>query len=702
MKVIIAEKPSVAKGIAKVVGAFKSCDGYCEGNGYQVTWCFGHLLTLFDAEDYDELYKKWDVSMLPIIPGQFKCKLITRDGIKKQFNTIRSLINAAGCEEVIEATDAGREGELIFRLVYYAAGCKKPFKRLWISSLEESAIRDGMKNLKPGSDYDPLYQSAISRQRADWLLGINLSRYYTVTYNSKLPCGRVQTPVLALIVNRDEEIKNFKPEPYYVLTADLGGFEAKRKEETKERAEACLKNCKGGTAKTVKAETKTCKSAPDKLYDLTTLQRDANKYFGYSAKDTLDNLQQLYEAKLATYPRTDSRYLTKAQEGSTKTLINDLVSKGLYQGISSLSVEPDIKRVINDAKVSDHHAILPTVEITKEKLAGLDEKQKNILLLVMWKLIIATGPVHTYESTDAEFDINGCIFVSKGKKILDAGFYAYQIRMLQAVGKSGTIKENILPDIKVGQTFPVKDLTMEELFTTPPARYTENTLLGAMETCGKTIDDEELKEAMKGKGLGTPATRAAIIEGLVKTGYIERKKQQLIPTEKGIGFIKIVDPKLKEPKLTGEWEFALTEIAEGKYSSSDFLKEIEDFLKAFMSEARSKAPATASVVNQVSDMKTVGVCPKCGKPVVERPKCFSCSAGKGVCDFVIWRTIGSREYPKILSAAQAKKLLETGMTDKINDIMSKSGKPFSAKLKLKDDYSGLDFVFDDFKSKKKK
>ncbi len=702
MKVIIAEKPSVAFGIAKVVGARTSKDGYREGNNYQVTWCYGHLLTLFDAEDYDELYKKWDVSMLPIIPEKFKCKLISRNGVKQQFNVIKSLINSSACDEVICATDAGREGELIFRLVYYAAGCKKPFKRLWISSLEESAIRDGMRNLKPGSDYDPLYESAISRQRADWLMGINLSRYYSVTYNSKLPCGRVQTPVLALIVNRDDEIKNFKPVPYYVLTADLGGFAAKHKEDTKERADACYKACQGADAKTIKAETKTCKTQPDKLYDLTSLQRDANKYFGYSAKDTLDNLQQLYEARLTTYPRTDSRYITAAQEGSTRALISDLLSKGLYQGIATLSEEPNIKKVINDAKVSDHHAVLPTVEITRAKLDGLDDKQRNILLLVMWRLIVATGPAHTYESTDAEFDIAGYVFVAKGKKILDAGFYAYQIRMLQAVGKSGQVKENILPDIQVGQVFPVKDLTEEELFTTAPSAYTENTLLGAMETCGKSIEDEDLKEAMKGKGLGTPATRAAIIEGLVKTGYIERKKQQLIPTEKGIAFIKVVDPKLKEPKLTGEWEYALTKIANGEEASSVFLKEIEVFLKDFIATKKSEKPVSGAIAGQMSDAKSIGVCPKCGAPVVERQKCFSCSAGKGVCDFVIWKTIGSREYPKTLTAAQAKKLLATGMTDKINDIMSKKGTAFSAKLKLKDDYSGVEFVFDDFKKKKGK
>lgn len=694
MKVIIAEKPSVAKGIAKVVGACASRDGYIEGNGYRVTWCFGHLLTLFDAEDYNDLYKKWDIDMLPILPEKFKCKLINREGISKQFGVIKKLITEPDCEEVIEATDAGREGELIFRLVYYAAGCKKPFKRLWVSSLEESAIRDGLMNLRTGSEYDALYESAISRQRADWLLGINLSRFYSVRYNSKLPCGRVQTRILALIVNRDAEIKNFKPVPYYILTADLGGFEAKHREETKERADAVYKLCKGADATAVKSETKTVKAWPDKLYDLTSLQRDANKYFGYTAKDTLDNLQKLYEARLATYPRTDSRYLTKAQEKSTRDLIDDLIGKGLYQGLSGPVAEPDIKRVINDAKVSDHHAILPTVELTKAKLDGLDTAQRNIILLVMWRLLIATGPAHVYESTDAEFDIEGNIFTAKGKKITDAGFYSYQIRMFQALGKSGSIKENILPDIRPGQVFKVKDLKKEELFTTPPAVYTENTLLGAMETCGKDIDDEDLKEAMKGKGLGTPATRAAIIEGLVKVGYVDRKKQQLVPTEKGINFIAVVDPSLKDMKQAGEWEYDLTQIAEGSKKSSDFLNNIESFLKDFIKTEKGKGPVASAFADKVSDVKSVGNCPKCGKPVVERPKCYSCTAGKGVCDFVIWKTIGSREHPKTLTTAQAKKLLTVGMTDKINDIMSKKGTAFSARLKLKDDFSGVEFVFD--------
>jgi DNA topoisomerase-3 len=705
MKVIIAEKPSVAKGIGQVVGAYqKQGDGrfgYYEGNGYQVTWCFGHLLTLFDAEDYNDIYKKWELGTLPIIPPKFKCKLIARDGVKEQFGYIKKLITSSSCDEIIEATDAGREGELIFRLVYGASGCTKPFKRLWISSLEESAIREGMRHLKPGSDYDDLYQSAISRQRADWLIGINGTRLYSAIYNSKLTGGRVQTPTLDLVVTRWLEIQNFKPVPYYMLTADLGGFEAKHKEETSERADACYKACKGGQAKTIKAETKTCKTTPDKLYDITTLQRDANKYFGYTAKETLDYAQALYEAKLATYPRTNSRYLTSAQKNSTRALIDDLVSKGCYAGLSSLNAEPNIDRVINDAKVDDHHALLPTLEVTPSKIAGLAEQQRNILLLIMWRLLVATGPAHTYESTSAEFDINGYIFTAKGKKVLDAGFYAYQMRLFQALGKAGIIKENILPAISVGQVFPVVDLTKEELFTTPPAVYTEDTLLAAMETCGKQVEDEELREAMKEKGLGTAATRANIIEGLVKTGYIERKKKQLIPTEKGISFIKIVHPKLKSAELTGEWEYKLAKIEKGEMSSADFMGEIEAFLNTLIADEKQKAQERVNsaagdnkALAALSGLNVIGTCPKCGKPVVERKVGYGCTAGQGVCDFIIWKTIGSRQYPKTLTAAQAKKLLATGMTDKINDIMGKSGKPFSAKLKLKDDYSGVEFVFD--------
>jgi len=680
-KLIVAEKPSVARSIAGVVGATSYGDGYTEGGGYIVTWCFGHLVELQDAAEYDERYKRWDVRDLPIIPDPFEYK-VTESGAK-QFGVVSSLMRRADIDTVIEATDAGREGELIFRLVYNLARCDKPVLRLWVSSMEPSALAEAMSNLRPASDYDSLYESGLARQQADWLIGINLSRYYTAKCGTLLTAGRVQTPVLNLIVSRDKEIENFVPVPYYILAADLGGFTATHREEDKETADTVAAACTGGIARCTALEKKTVTDKPEKLYDLTTLQRDANRLFGYTAAETLEQLQGLYEAGLATYPRTDSRYLTSSQRESTLELLNTLYLAGLFPG-TKLGFEPAIDRVIDDKKVSDHHAILPTTALTLPVLRSLADKARHIMQLVLWRLPIALAPDSHYESTSAKLDISGYEFAATGKRMIDFGYKAVVAALYDDIGKSASVRENILPEMAEGDEFAVISLETQEKFTTPPPSYTENTLLGAMETCGKDLDDESLREAMRGKGLGTPATRASIIEQLVKVGYIKRSKSKLVATEKGRTFIEMVWDRIKDPAMTADWEASLTDIAEGGYPSDMFMMQIHQFLETFLDEHRGDVlPQT------LADNKPIGKCPKCGADVVETPKGYSCVAGRDKCGFVIWKEMCNKKIP----LKEAEALLSTGHSGKISGFVSKAGKKFDAALKLRDDKSGVEFDF---------
>ena len=603
MIVIVAEKPSVAKGIAQVVGATNRYQGYLEGNGYQVTWCVGHLIGLYNAQDYDPSLEEWDVRDLPILPKPFKTKVAK--STEDQFNVVKGLINSAS--EVIEATDAGREGELIFRLVYEQARCKVPAKRLWISSLEVSAIKKGMQNLKPISDYDDLAAAAKARLEADWLVGINCTRWYSCSYHITLTTGRVQTPTLNMVVMRELAIKNFKATPYWMLNANLGQFTVTRKETDKTQAETCFKACEHGTAIIQKVEKKVVNENPKPLYDLTSLQQEANKIFGYSAQETLDLLQSLYEKRLATYPRTDSRYITHDQKDSVEQLIVNLKNKGLYGSAANFSPY-NVDRIINDKKVTDHHGILPTIEVTEEKIKELPVKEQNILTLVMWKLLMAVGPTYTYEATKVVADISGYEFTCNGKKDINAGFKAVEREFKTVLGMKNSI-EQPLPEIQQGNSYPVVKLEKEEKMTTPPARYTDATLLADMETCGKKLDDLELKEAMKDKGLGTPATRAGIIEGLIDKGYLQRKSKALIPTEKAFQFIDIVDNTLKQPELTASWEYQLALIQKGELRKGDFMAGVEDFVQKFVNNTK------VDDTKVFHKFKVVGKCPKCGADV---------------------------------------------------------------------------------------
>lgn len=570
-QLIIAEKPSVGISIGKVLGAASRKDGYLEGNGYIVTWCIGHLVALAAPEDYDVKYKKWDV--LPIIPTEWKYKILP--DTKKQFGIIKKLMNSKDVNTVICATDAGREGELIFRLVYNQAGCKKPVKRLWVSSLEDEAIRKGFENLKSSKCYDDLYKSALCRERADWLIGMNATRYFTVKNGNKgvISIGRVQTPTLAMIVERDSEIKNFKKGYYYTIEIDCGEFKAASKKiDTEETAQEICKICKTAIVKEVKKENKA--TNPPKLYDLTELQRDANRLLGFTAQQTLDILQKLYETKLVTYPRTDSRYLTEDMEDTALSVISAITSVTDFE----ISEEPNIKSVMNNKGVSDHHAIIPTINITTADLTALDDNSAKLLNLISVQLLSATAPKYEYESITVNLSCDGYDFNTTGKSVKNSGFKDIEKQFLSVVKSKAENKEDdylVLPEIIVGSEYSVAAKVVRHE-TTPPKPYTEDTLLSAMEKAGSkdyTSDDIERK------GLGTPATRASIIEVLLKRGYIERKGKNLVSTDKGAKVVFSVPDMLRSAKMTAEWENELSLIAKGKSDSKAFMGITENFVK---------------------------------------------------------------------------------------------------------------------------
>ena len=576
-KLVVSEKPSVAMSIAKVLGAKNRKDGYIEGNGYIITWCIGHLVSLAPPESYDENYKKWD--NLPVIPDAWQYEVLA--GTRKQFNVIKKLMHSKDVDSVVCATDAGREGELIFRLVYEQAGCKKPILRLWVSSLEDTAIKKGFENLKPGKDYDNLYNSAVCRERADWLVGINMTRYFTVKNgnNGVISIGRVQTPTLAMICARDNEIKNFVKGYYYTVEINCGLFTAvSKKFEVKDLANAVGANCKTAKVKEIRKENKS--SAPPKLYDLTALQRDANRLFGFTAQQTLDILQKLYEGKLVTYPRTDSNYLTEDMEETALSVISAITAAMDFE----ISSNPDVKRVMNNKGVSDHHAIIPTINIKTADLSALDDNSHKLLHLISARLLSATAPKYEYEQTTAVLSCTGCEFTATGKTVKNGGYKDIEKQLLnitksKPADNNTDEKETVLPHISEGMEYPVTP-AVKEHETTPPKHYTEDTLLSAMENAGS---DDFVKDSFERKGLGTPATRANIIEVLLKRGYIERNGKQLISTDKGNMVINTVPETLKSAKMTAEWECELSHIAKGTADSKAFMRNTENFVKVILS-----------------------------------------------------------------------------------------------------------------------
>lgn len=560
MKLVIAEKPSVAISIAKVIGATKKKDGYYEGNGYKVSWCVGHLIQMANPDSYDEKYAKWNMADLPIIPREYKYEIAK--STKKQFTILKKLMNDKDIDIVINACDAGREGEAIFRLVYNQANCKKKMKRLWISSMEDSAIKDGFDNLKDGSCYDNLFESSQARAIADWLVGMNLSRLYSCLYKQNYSVGRVQTPTLAMIVKRDDEIANFKKEKYFTVELNLDGFSLSTDRIYDKIVAEQLLNLVGNTIEITDVIQKEKITKPELPFDLTTLQRECNKYFGYSAKQTLDYAQSLYEKKLITYPRTDSRCLTEDMITGT---INNIIGKYDFD-------TGRIKTVFNSKKVTDHHAMIPTASSMNEDLASLPESELKVYELVLNKLHASVGYPLIENTTKIVAEFDGFEFTSSGKVIVDEGFTKY----LNEYAKKKN-EDTVLPDVKIGDSLDIKDKEIKEKYTSPAKHFTEDLLLKAMELAGNDALDKNIE--VERKGLGTPATRAGIIENLIFKGFVKRDKKNLVATHKGISLVTIVADTFKSAETTAKWEMELSDIAQGKSSKKEFLDAIVNEIK---------------------------------------------------------------------------------------------------------------------------
>ena len=674
VQLVIAEKPSVARSIAAVIGAAEKQNGYWQGGGYLVSWCIGHLVSFAEAGQYDEKYCKWRYEDLPILPQPWQ--FIVPDEKKQQFEVLRALLNRPDVDSVTAATDAGREGELIFRFVYQMAGCTKPVKRLWISSMEDAAIREGFANLCPDSDYDALYQSALCRAKADWLVGINATRLFSVLYHKTLTVGRVQTPTLKMLVDRDAKILRFQKERYYTVGIQSGSLKADSGRIASMDEADTLKNaCAGASAicSSVKREKKT--EQPPKLYDLTTLQREANRLFGFTAKQTLDYAQQLYEKKLLTYPRTDSQYLTEDMGQTAQHLVSDLL--GLLPIAQGLALTTEVGRVLNSKKVSDHHAIIPTSEFVKQGFTGLAESECKLMNLVCSKLLCAIAAPHEYETVTAVFSCAGNEFTAKGKTVLVPGWKEIDQRFRSTL-KADTEEEvlNTLPKLAEGQNFSVTT-DISEHFTSPPKAYTEDTLLSAMERAGA----EDMPENAERKGLGTPATRAAILEKLVQMGFVQRKGKQLVPTKDGINLAVVLPESLTSPVLTAEWENRLTEIAKGNADADEFMAEIETQVRQLV-KTYSCISADKQNLFQ-SERVIIGKCPRCGENVYEGKKNFYC--GNRSCQFVMWKNDRFFEQrKKAFTPKIAAALLKNGKA-KVKGLYSeKTGKTYDATVLLAD------------------
>ena len=673
-QLVIAEKPSVARSIATVIGATEKQNGYWQGGGYLVSWCIGHLVSFAEAGRYDEKYCKWKYEDLPILPRPWQ--FIVPDEKKQQFETVRSLLNRPDVDSVTAATDAGREGELIFRFVYQMAGCTKPVKRLWVSSMEDAAIREGFANLRPDLDYDALYQSALCRAKADWLVGINATRLFSVLYHKTLTVGRVQTPTLKMLVDRDAKILRFQKEKYYTVGIQSGSLKADSgRIASMDEADTLRKACAGASAicSSVKREKKT--EQPPKLYDLTTLQREANRLFGFTAKQTLDYAQQLYEKKLLTYPRTDSQYLTEDMGQTAQHLVSDLL--GLLPFAQGLDLTPEVGRILNSKKVSDHHAIIPTSEFVKQGFTGLAESECKLMNLVCSKLLCAIAAPHEYETVTAVFSCAGNEFTAKGKTVLVPGWKEIDQRFRSTL-KADTEEEvlNALPKLAEGQSFFVT-ADVSEHFTSPPKAYTEDTLLSAMERAGA----EDMPEEAERKGLGTPATRAAILEKLVQMGFVQRKGKQLVPTKDGINLAVVLPESLTSPVLTAEWENRLTEIAKGNADADEFMAEIEAQVRQLV-KTYSCISADKQNLFQ-SERVIIGKCPRCGENVYEGKKNFYC--GNRSCQFVMWKNDRFFEQrKKAFTPKIAAALLKNGKA-KVKGLYSeKTGKTYDATVLLAD------------------
>ncbi len=652
MKLVIAEKPSVAMTIAKVLGAKDKKQGYITGNGYIVSWCVGHLVSLAKPEEYDERFAKWNKSDLPIIPD--KWKLTVKESTRKQYNVLAKLMDSEDVSSIVEATDAGREGELIFRLVYNYSKCNKPYQRLWISSMEDNAIKDGFDKLQDGKRYENLYQSAIARTKADWLVGLNATRLFTTSYNTKLSVGRVQTPTLAMIVERDEKITNFVKEKFYHIELDLGEFKLKSdKYQSVEEAKAIAKACEGKSAIITELTKELKKNKPPALFDLTSLQREANRLFGYTAKQTLDYTQSLYEKKLVTYPRTDSRYITEDMKSSVIDLLPKVDNPAAH----------DVNRIINNKKVTDHHAIIPTKQSMKLDTLKLDtlkipNSELNVLKLIQNKLLVAVSLEHVYEAISVNANVGDIPFTATSKIIVEMGFKKIEQDFRKELGLK--VDEDIMNNSKLtkineGDAFNIIGTTNVEGATAPPKYFTEDTLLSAMERAGIEELDDSLDTEKQ--GLGTPATRASIIEKLISTLYVERKKKNLIATSKGVEIIRIVPDRLKSAQITAQWENKLTEISDGTRSADAFIQEIQNEVIDLIKNHEVQGNEDSFKIER----EIIGKCPRCGSGVQEAKKNFYCSSKE--CNFIMWKEDKFfMSKKKQLTKPIAKNLLSKGKT----------------------------------------
>ena len=658
---VVTEKPSVAGAIARVLGADERKDGYFEGGsgagtGYIVSWCIGHLVEPAPPGAYSDAWKKWGMESLPMIPEEWQTEV--KESTAAQFAVLKGLMHDSHVSEIVIATDAGREGELIFRLVYEKAGCKKPIKRLWISSMEESAIRAGFADLKPGSGYEHLYEAALCRQRADWLVGLNGTRLFTMRYGGKvLKVGRVQTPTLAMLVEREEKIKGFEKERYYTAHIFMDGMDAATERiDGRAQAEMTAAACGNGYAAVVSVTKEKKAVQPPKLYDLTMLQRDANRLFGFTAKQTLEYTQSLYEQKLVTYPRTDSQYLSDDMEDTAKGVIGAVYEAILFEKPSG--AEPDIKRVTDSKKVTDHHAIIPTMEIAKADLAAVPEGEMKILSLAAGRLLCATGEKHEYETVRAVFECGGVNFTVSGKSVARNGWKDFEaaFRRSYKTEEDKEKEEHTLPELSEGMEFAVERAGVAEHFTSPPKHFTEDSLLLAMERAGAADTGADAER----KGLGTPATRADIIEKLVHDGFVDRKKKHLVPTEDGIKLIGVLPDAVKSPQLTADWENALALVAKGELSMQEFMSGIENMVKGFVRAFGGVSEEKGLFGDGAYEV--LGKCPKCGGDVVKGKYGAYC---RNKCGMNVGRVMGAAlTDSQVKSLLDGKKTLVKGLNGK--------------------------------------
>ena len=691
-KLVIAEKPSVAQSIAKVIGAFNRKDGYMEGNGYLVSWCVGHLIELANPECYNEKYEKWKYEDLPILPENWMYQV--SESTKKQYKILKELMEREDVESLVEATDAGREGELIFRLVYEQVGCKKSFERLWISSMEDKAIVDGFHNLKSGTEYDALYESALSRERADWIVGMNATRLFSTLYGQTLNVGRVMTPTLAMLVTREAEIDGFKPEPFYSVAINVGGITATSKKfQKKSDAEDLLKAIKDSSNATVakNATTEKKEKAPQ-LYDLTSLQRDANRILGFTAQQTLDYTQSLYEKKLVTYPRTDSRFLTEDMEVGLPDLTNKMAEKFGFR--KSLSI--NTKQVINNEKVSDHHAIIPTQNVSEVNFGELPSGEQKILSLITARLLAGIGNPCISQETELEFSCAEYIFKAKAKVITDQGWKEVENWILgkktEEDSEDAVLSKNkdfILEGIfDEGKTLPVQKSEIKEGKTTPKKQFTEDTLLSAMEHASA----DEMPEEAEHQGIGTPATRASTIEKLVRIGFVERKGDKktkyLLPTHKGVTLITVMPEQIQSASMTADWEEKLIKIEKGKFESEEFLREISQMITDLITTY--KVIEDAAVLMHPAE-ESIGICPCCSKNVLEKQKGFFCE--NKACNFALWKD--NRFFDalgKKMNKQVAQSLLRDGKVKLKKCRSVKTGKTYDTTIAMSvDDEGGIQY-----------